>query len=256
MTIKPPTMISKNLGNSGSAILLVLIFMSSLSYLAVSLQRQTKSGVESSRLYETRLQSDLLSDVALNHMILAYMGADDNLRQSIPADGRKHRETINGNLYILEVTAESGKVDLISGRMPLLKLAIDLIYPSGSPHSIEARLKNVQQTHDEFKAYLLMDQLHSDGLRQGIDAYDLFTIFSEQKKLNQDTTRPKLKSMIQEAGLNTSELWGRQRPIYTFSAAVIENGIERPGKSIVVQFQNNKQFEIIAKRYRTWPMGS
>lgn len=238
----------------GSAVLIVLIFLVLLSSLVTILSQEGRTGMVLSNAYKRRLNSDLLTEAALTEVIIAYLGGNPKLKRSLPPNGLVKEKKIDGSSFRLSVTAESGKIDLVSGKHELLKSSFQLIDQWRSASNFKEDIFNIRKQQNTYDAYFLLRKMAVSALISQDDVYKYFTIYSKQAKLDRQTIAPKLLKILEASHLSKTIFKGRQRAIYTFSAAYVESGIEQPGKDIVISIDSNGQYQTLERRYRIVPM--
>lgn len=239
---------------NGFVFLSVVILLLSISLAVVHLNTSRKVEASSVVALERNVHGWLLAQAGLERAIQAYLSPSDELRQYLEPSGGYAVWEFDGVDIRLSVAAESGKLDLIEGNDQLIQVVMARLIGTGvGQENLLSEISTISETgiSEDLQSYLetIVPLLSASG----IDFWQFFTMYSGQRTVDPNTAHETVLNAIDSLS-DTDGIWGRQLPVYTFSAQAVDARGTMTGVDKVVRFDPNGGFDVLSMRLRNLPL--
>jgi hypothetical protein len=254
--------------DSGFALASVLFYAILISLLASALMLVARGMANDSFLFTSELVARASTESGLNRMILAYAQRGDPLRELLVPDGRPLRWDFRGKTLLLQVQAESGKLDVnAADRAHIVALIGRLIEDPDARAHVLAQIDSGRSGGSRLTSIEALLRPF-DRLTQRLDALEPhFTVMTSQRGfdplsapaaviettpgLSEDAKKALMSARNDRRPLPLSSIpaevaqrFATERPIYTFRAETSTGFAHAHAIAAVVGFSERGEYVI------------
>lgn len=270
---------SRDPTNEGGFVLLaVLLFLGLISALAVHIMATSLSMSRESAARSTTSRHILVLDAALNRAIHALENPDDRLLRVLRSSSTGASWQFDGTDVRVELSAESGKLDLNTADLPLLRSVIERLF-TDDPAIADSIANRLAEWRQQGRRFEFVEAVLSgaDRLRDPVEAVRRsFTVVTGQAGFDPSSASELLlKALPGQSPQGSADLLAarssgrlasvalsaqmqslivRERPIYTVGAELASSEIYARREAVVLIEPNSQAARVLSWRSIVKPL--